>query len=221
MQNFPNRVQQLRSVNVASSRIQSPDSGSMTFPTAPGSSLALSKGPSIRLTPELQGEGGEACWLRWPGLITPLIVLGVSSSVFPHQWLDEWPWANRLFPLSPIFFINRAKSNVKIKGHHGWKSCWKESKGIIFFCILFGQLTLMYSRIIQYLSHPSPGPITCHPCRKVIMVRSLGLESNDKTPNPDSFFLEVCFPHDALSHYTPIPLSGNRNNSHKPRVLHI
>ena len=102
MQNFPNKVQQLRSGNVASSRIQSPDSGSMIFPTAPAS-LALSKGLSIQLPPKLQEEGGEAWWLQWPGLITPLIVLGISNSVFPHQWLDEWPWANHLLPLSPVF----------------------------------------------------------------------------------------------------------------------
>ena len=217
MQNFPNRVQQLSSGNVASSRIQSPDSGSMTFPTAPGSSLALSKGPSIRLPPELQEEGGGSLlaavtWSDYSTDCSRRLQLCVSASVTGWVTLSK-----SLIPPEPHFFINRAKSNVKIKGHHGWKSCWKESKGIIFFCILFGQLTLMYSRIIQYLSHPSPGPIACHPCRKGIMVRSLGLESNDKIPNPDSFFLEVCFPHNTLSHYTPVPLSGNRNNSHKPR----
>ena len=220
MQNFPNRVQQLRSVNVASSRIQSPDSGSMTFPTAPGSSLAPSKGPSIRLTPELQGEGGEACWLRWPGLITPLIVLGVSSSVFPHQWLDEWPWANRLFPLSPIFSSTEQSLMWRSKDIMAGKAVEKNQRESYFSVSCLDSSLWCTAGLYNTWVTQALGPLPAILAEK-IMVRSLGLESNDKTPNPDSFFLEVCFPHDALSHYTPIPLSGNRNNSHKPRVLHI
>lgn len=65
--------------------------------------------PTSSSPPKQWEAGGEACWLWWPGVITPLIVLGVSGSVFPHQWLNEWPWANRLLLLSPVFSSTEQK----------------------------------------------------------------------------------------------------------------
>lgn len=83
-------------------------------------------------SPPKQEVGGEAwltavTWCDYSTDCSRRLQLCVSTSMTRLVTLGK--------PLTPAvfhFFIDRAKSYVKIKGHHDRKSCWKERKGFIF-----------------------------------------------------------------------------------------
>lgn len=130
-------------------------SGSQGMPTLKALSTAPSSSRAVSKDQSKTGRGGG--WLCWPDVIAPLIVLNITVSVFPHQWLDERPWANCLSLLCPGF-SSESKFHVKIKEHRVQKS-YGRVKEICIFRNLFEQLTLTYWG--GYAIHPLCKPWTC------------------------------------------------------------
>lgn len=107
---------------------------------------------------------GRPGWLQWPGVITPLMVLGISCCAFPHDWLHEWPWANHLLLPCLVFFHRQSTVSCEDQSTSWLEMLLKRRKGNHVFWILFGQRTLTYSKITQHSNHPSAESIIIFHC---------------------------------------------------------